>query len=153
MNDHVNPRAVIGGNEPPLAERLEIDEAALKAEVEAIAARANELPRKPEGVTEEILAKIGAVVRDAEALEKRAEKRRVEVKAPWLEATQTIDGFYNGLGGRMSRISVAYTKFARDVREQRRQAEAARQAEEQRKAPGRKPGIRTAGAGAGFRLV
>lgn len=134
MNELVNPRAVLGDNSPPLSERLEIDEADLKAAAEAIAQRANELPRKVEGVTDEVLAVIGAVVRDAEAQSKTIEKRRVVVKRPWLEAAQTVDTFFGSISGRMDRIATAYTKFARDVRDDRRRVEAARHAEEQRKA-------------------
>ncbi len=134
MNDHVNPRAVIGGNEPPLAERLAIDEAALLADVQALADRANALPRKLKDETAEadILA-IGGVVRDAIALAKRVEARRVEVKAPWLEGGQTVDGFYRTPAQRLTTISTAFQKLIGDWREEKRREEARKAAEEARK--------------------
>src|SRR5206468_1397555 len=85
MNDHVNPRAVAGGNNPPLAERIAMEAAPLKAEVEALAARANALPKTVDDMTAEKVALVAPVAKDANDLVKRIEKQRVEVKQPFLD--------------------------------------------------------------------
>ena len=134
MNAQTNPRAVMGANDPPLADRLAMDEADTLLAVQAIADRANVLPRKLTAETADAdIAAIGEVVRDAGALAKKIERRRVEVKQPWLDGQRTVDGFFHPLDGRLSTIVTAFTRVVTDFREEQRRAAAKIAAEEARK--------------------
>lgn len=133
MNEAVNPREVIGGNEPPLSEQLKLSEEALAARVEALAERANKLPRKlVDATADSDIAEIGAVVRDASALSREVEKRRVAVKQPYLEAGQTVDEFFKAMSGRMDRVAKAFTDLVAKYREEKRLAEAKAKVEAER---------------------
>lgn len=90
--DGINPRAVIGGNEPPLADRLALEHAALvkeATEAEAMVpadlrAIANE---EEAGAYTETAADIKALIEKADAAFE-AEKK------PWREGGKTVDDFF-----------------------------------------------------------
>lgn len=144
MNEAVNPRAIMGGNSPPLAELLAIEEAGLVAEVEAIALRANDLRAKVKEASPDDASaafredsphfvEAAGLIRDASALSKRVEARRVEVKAPWLQGEKTVDGFFGPHRDRAGKIAEVYEKALRDAREKVRQEAARLAAEEARR--------------------
>ena len=124
MNVPLDPRLTIGANHPPLAERLSIEEAELGAAVEAVATRANLLPRVIALGAADTVAEIGLVVRDALALARRVEARRVEVKAPYFEAGTTIDAHFKALHKRAAAIAEAFTQIVSAHRAETRAHEA-----------------------------
>lgn len=93
MDTAINPRAVIGGNEPPLADRLAIDHAELlkiaaeKADLVPATIRPIETDEEA-GAYTDTAAAIKAVIKEADAAFK------VE-KQPWLNGGKTVDGFFS----------------------------------------------------------
>ena len=130
-----NPRAIVGGNKPPLAEVLADQFAELTGEIEGIAALASDAPKKIE--TDTAFGKIGDIVKEARKLTKRLDDARDTEQRPHLEAKRTIDGFFKGHMERLSRIADvlqeradAYTQAKAAAARREREAEARRQAEE-----------------------
>lgn len=98
MSDSINPRAVIGNNEPPLAD-------ALVEETAEIANRADDLVAGAEraAVTDEEGAKratlLGGMIKDHLKVIDAAREIR---KKPYLEAGRAVDAHFNGLAGRLA---------------------------------------------------
>jgi hypothetical protein len=112
-----NPRAQMGGNNPPLSEILADTNKALITEIDPIAARANALIAKiKEGggiiANEEQLGVVAEVVTDAKALAKRFENRRVEEKEPHLQACRDVDGFFATFKERLGRIDAVFVDLS-----------------------------------------
>jgi hypothetical protein len=135
-NDDINPREMIGGNNPPLSERLPIQEAELVSAVQALADRAGQLPRKLEDATAQAdIATIGAVIRDADALARRIEKRREVVVRPYIDAENDVNNYFKrDIGARVSRISAVFTALVAAYNEEARQRAAKLAAENERRA-------------------
>lgn len=90
--DGVNPRAVIGGNEPPLADRLAITHAALLKEADATATY---VPADLRPIADEDEA--GAYTDTAAAIKDLIEKADAAFEAekkPWREGGKTVDDFF-----------------------------------------------------------
>jgi len=114
-----NPRAVIGGNEPPLEERIgaEFREALLgeRADfmvlLDQLLGKVNPDLEKPEDLgsvhrarcdSEENLGKCGELVKRLRACETLVTSVHVAVKKPYLDAGRLVDGEKNALIGRIS---------------------------------------------------
>lgn len=131
--DTLNPRAVIGGNEPPLKERLEIDHAALLHRAAEAAALVPMTLRPIESDDEasaytDTAADIKAVIVDADAVFKRE-------KAPWLAGGRTVEDFFafrKTLQAAVDRVTAALNQRQRAILEAARKA-AAEEAERARK--------------------
>jgi len=100
-----NPRAVIGGNEPPpsdLAEILRERNQHLFLAVDPIAARANLQPQ--EITTDEQNFALGEVIKDAGIALRGLEAVRVTEKAPYLAACRTVDETFKVGTSRLEKI-------------------------------------------------
>lgn len=92
MDTVINPRAVAGNNEPPLADRLAIDHAELlklaaeKADLVPATIRPIETDEEA-GAYTDTAAEIKAVIKEADAAFK------VE-KQPWLDGGRTVETFF-----------------------------------------------------------
>lgn len=126
MDTVINPRAVAGNNEPPLAERLAIDHADLvKRSTEAAALvpetiRAIETDDEAAAYTD-TAADIKAVIADADAA-------FTTEKAPWLTGGRTVDDFFafrKTLGAAVKRVTGALDTRANAILAAQRKAEAA----------------------------
>lgn len=125
----------IGGNAPPLSERLALDHAELVREAEEAAAlvppelRAIASDEEAEAFTD-TAATIKGILAQADAAFK------VE-KAPWLEGARTVDGFFNAvrdpLKAAAGRVVAALNARANAILAAQRKAEA-EEAERARKA-------------------
>jgi hypothetical protein len=134
MND-THDAAGIGHNSPPpttIGERLAVNYSTLIETVEAIAQRANVAPRKIE--SDEDLDVICALVKDASALFRQAEKYRETEKAEYLRAGQQVDAWFRAQKDRLDRIASVFQGIADAHAEALRQAELLRQADERRRA-------------------
>lgn len=136
-----NERAVIGGNNPPIADALAIQYKDLIAKIEPIAARANALPRKVDN--DEQLGVVGALVVDANELSKKLENHRKTEKQPHLDAGRDVDAFFNPLVDRLDRIADTFEEISSSYQREKiaaerraREAEALklREAEEKKRA-------------------
>lgn len=132
-----------GHNNPPsLLEVLSENNVELTRGIEELAERANALPRSVKN--DEALDKVSVVYKDARAMLKRIDARRVEEKEPHLKASRDIDGFFKGLAERVDRIAKTFGQIADDyvrqkAAEEKRKAEAeARKAREAEEAARRK---------------
>ncbi len=124
-----NPRAVIGGNNPPsIAAVLAEKQASLVAEVEAIAEDANGLPKKIED--DEKAGDVAKVVKDARALGKRVDEIRKKENEPHSDAIKATNTFFNLLADRLTRIGDALTERLDTRRREVVAAERRRLAEE-----------------------
>ncbi len=143
--EDINPRAQMGGNNPPLLETLADTNKALIGEIDPIALRANKLStdiKAADGVIkdEDQLGIVAELVTDTIALSKRIEARRVVEKEPYLTAGREVDGFFATFKERLGRIeqvfadlSTAYQRKKAADERARAEAEAARlRAEEER---------------------
>ena len=124
-----NPRAVMGGNLPPeptLPEKLGVQHAATMAEVDALAVKANALPKT---IKDEVqLGKLGDVVKAARGLTKKLDDARKTAVEPHLAAQRETNAFFAVSTDRLKRISDALndraTDYQREVEaEKRRKAE------------------------------
>lgn len=133
MSEADNPRAVMGGNHPPeetpktLPELLAERSAGVLAEIEAIAKRAGELPKKIKAEAD--LHAVGQVVIDAKKMSKRLVADKAEEKKPHLEANKAIEAFFKvhieRLDALMERLEQRATDYQEEVEaEARRVAEA-----------------------------
>ncbi|MCX5495415.1 hypothetical protein OSH11_11915 [Kaistia dalseonensis] len=130
-----NPREHAGANNPPLADRLALDHAELFAEVERLAARANEAPRKIiDEATGEAVAKIR---KDAAAFFKQVDTIRTDEKDPHLQAGRTVDDFFRPLLERSEKMRKFFVGVEDDrarelaAEERRRREEALRKLREE----------------------
>lgn len=91
--DGMNPRAVIGGNEPPLADRLALTHAALIKEADDTAALVPADLRAIENEDEAgAYTETAAAIKDL--IEKADEAFEIE-KKPWRDGGKTVDDFFN----------------------------------------------------------
>lgn len=106
MSDHAdNPRAVVGGNNPPeptLVEKMTEAAAPLVKELDALAEKANALPKTVKSDEENL--EVGAVVKEARSISKRVEALRVEIKAPIIQAGKDVEAFFGVPADRLKRI-------------------------------------------------
>lgn len=124
-----NPRAVMGGNLPPsptLAEVLAEQHAGTVAEVDALALKADALPK---AVKDEVqLGRVGDVVKAARALTKKLEDARKIANDPHLTAQRETNAFFAVSTERLKRIADKLSARATDYQleveaERRRKAE------------------------------
>lgn len=124
-----NPRAVVGGNNPPsLTEVLAERHKALFELVEPLAVRANKLPKTI--ATEEENFDFGEVIKDASAAFRKIEDTRVAEKDPFLKAGREVDDLFRGPKERLDKIVKALSDRA-DAYAHQKKLEARRQAEEE----------------------
>lgn len=134
-----NPREVIGGNKPPIAEVLVEQYAALSIEVEKIALRANNGPKAIKNDAD--LEKVADLVKATTQLNRRVDDARKTEKQPYLDAGRDVDAFFKSWADRLDRIKASFERIATDyqrekaARERREREEAAARirAEEERK--------------------
>lgn len=130
-----NPRERIGMNNPPIAERLAIDHADLLEEVERLAARANEAPRRIASETDAEIVK--QVNRDAAALWKKVDGVREVEKEPFLRGGNEVQAFFKPALDRADKIKKFFQGVADDhartvaAEERRRRDEEARKLREE----------------------
>lgn len=136
MDTFVNPRAVIGGNQPPLADRLKADHSdLLKRATEAgdlvpDQLRAIESDDEADAYTATAVT-IKGVIADAD-------KAFTPEKEPWLTGGRVVDDFFafrKGLKAKADKVAVAINlwqnkKLAEQRRAEAEAAEAARKAAE-----------------------
>lgn len=123
-----NPRAVAGGNNPPpLREILAEKHAEIAVSIDGLADRANSAPK--EIATDADLGRVGDIVKDARALNKRIDKVRDDEGRPHLEAKREIDAFFKGHMERLDRVAATLQKRA-DQYQAAKAAEARRVAED-----------------------
>lgn len=91
MDTLVNPRAVIGGNEPPLSERLGLDHADLLKRATEAAGKVAETPRAD---TERQVAALTEQAKGLKELLSEADAAFTAAKAPWLAGGRTVDDFF-----------------------------------------------------------
>lgn len=148
----INPRAVIGGNEPPVEERIamEFRDALLseRPDFETLMANAIAAVDRAEVVDDETLGKAGDLDKILRASEALISETHKAVKEPYLTAGRACDTQKNALIGKITparaalrdkmnefmakREAARRAEEARIAAEQRRQAEEAAEAERQR---------------------
>ncbi|PZU95492.1 MAG: hypothetical protein DI527_00350 [Chelatococcus sp.] len=122
MSDEENPRAVIGGNNPPddrpqtTEQKLAAKYAARGAEIERIAKAANEAPKKVR--SEDDLIAVGTVVTDAKKIAKRLKTDKAEEKEPHIDANKQIEAFFGAWDLRLDRIAKSLTDRASAYQEE-----------------------------------
>ena len=115
-------------NNPPIADRLAVDHTDLLAQVDALAARANEAPRAIKNAEDQ--ATVAHLVSDARALRSRVDKTRMAEKEPYLSGGRAVDGFFKAPIERTDRIGDAFQRIA-DEHARQVAAEARRKAEDE----------------------
>lgn len=126
MDTAINPRAVIGDNEPPLSERLAIDHAALVKEATEAAALVPETIRAIE--TDEEAAIYTDTAADIKKVIVAADASFEIEKKPWREGAKAVDDFFafrKTLEAAVKRLTGALDNRANLLLAQRRKAEAA----------------------------
>lgn len=124
-----NPRAVVGGNNPPsLTELLADRHKALFDLVEPLAARANKLPKTI--ATEEENFDFGKVIMDASEAFRKLEDARVAEKDPFLKAGREVDDLFRGPKDRLDKLVKGLSARA-DAYAHQKKLEARRRAEEE----------------------
>lgn len=92
MTDGSNPRAVIGGNEPPLADRLALEHTALLKEATEAEAL---VPVDLRAIaSEEEAGAYTETAADIKALIEKADAAFEAEKKPWREGGKTVDDFF-----------------------------------------------------------
>jgi hypothetical protein len=146
--------AGLGHNNPPadppltLLEKLPIDHRKTIDRVEALAKKANDVKalvdaaEKPDadggiaGLNDEIVEKMVEVGKEATKLDREVDDERKDTTKPLRDDVDTINGFFNTMLGRTSRIKTAFSEkvdtyiTAKQDEERRQAAERARIAEE-----------------------
>lgn len=135
-----NPRAVVGANVPPIAERLALQYAEQLAAAEAIAARANAAPRTIE--TDEQHEEIAKLIKDARGSSKTLESHRKSEKDPYLKQAGEVDGVFVTPRDRMDKIVTAMNQRVTAFLQAKEAAERARREEEARAAREREAAAR-----------
>lgn len=131
-----NPRAVIGGNNPPpLAAILEEKSAGIRDEVAKLASMANRWPKTEAGAlmkieTEEDLEAAADLVKSARTIAKRATEMRVAEKQPFLDGGREVDAFFGAITARLDRIGGAFQALANTFANERAAAERRRREDE-----------------------
>lgn len=124
-----------GDNKPPLKERLALDYQSLVDQAQAVAERANALPKVI--ASDADLGPIGGVVKDARRLKSDAEAAHKTEKAPHLQAGRDVDAFFAIVTDRMKRVIDALEERAtiwqraKEAEERRRREEEARKLREE----------------------
>ena len=126
-----NPRAVIGGNNPPLGEVLADRYAPVLAEISLLADQANALPAKVDSDTAQ--ANVGKVVIAARNLRDKLETNRRQEKEPFLTSGRIVDGYFGEHTERLENM-MARLQARADAYAERKAAEAAALLAEQRRA-------------------
>ena len=136
-----NPRASIGGNNPPSLEELLAEKAAsLVAEMNKIGVEAKGAPEVVK--TEDDLDKVGNIIVRANKVVRSLEEMRKFEKQPFLDGGRTVDGFFKTHLDKLAKtISIldrranVYTqeKLAAERRRREAEAEALRQEEQRRR--------------------
>jgi hypothetical protein len=125
MDTLTNPRAVIGGNEPPLADRLALDHAELlRLAAEAAALVPAEL--RPIADDEEAAAFTDTAA-DIKGIIAQADAAFTVEKAPWLAGGRAVDDFFafrKDLAAAVKRVTAALNARADAIRAAVRRAEA-----------------------------
>lgn len=142
MTDDINPRALIGGNNPPIEDMLTGTQADLLARIAPIADRATKAADdmrpakgKPPVITsDEQLGNVAAVAVDAKSLFGDLEAARKKEKQPYWDAGQAVDAFFKEHKDRMSRITDVFETLASDYQRAKIARERAEAAERERKA-------------------
>lgn len=128
-----NPRAVMGGNRPPSMRQILTEKhAAILAEVEDIAGRASDAPKKI--ASEEDIGKVGDIVKASRLLVKNLDTARKEEKEPHLTAGREIDGFFGAQAERLDRVTRVLQQRADEFQRERAAEERRKREEEARKA-------------------
>lgn len=136
MDTLINPRAVAGDNQPPLAERLAADHADLKKRADEAAELVTEQLRAIESDEEaDAYTETAKTIKDVIA---DADKAFTPEKEPWLTGGRVVDdffGFRKGLKSKVDKVAVAINlwqnkKLAEQRRAEAEAAEAARKAAE-----------------------
>lgn len=103
--EEANPRAIIGGNQPPLAERLPADYESIVSKVGLILEGAIE--RTP-AITDEALAKRASdFLGQIDSWKKHVETKFEAEKEPWRVGGRIVDTFFNELRARLNRADSA----------------------------------------------
>lgn len=135
LDTPADPRLRIGGNQPPLAD-------VLKEETAALIARKDELlgavGRVPEAITDETTAgRVADLIRLMLKCKQQAQKDHRARKEPFLEGGRLVDGAYKAITDPLDRaksgVEAKLTVYQRAVAEEERrarEAEARRQTEE-----------------------
>jgi len=124
--------ASVGHNNPPsLREVLAENYASLSGEVEAIASKANDAPKKV--ASEEDLTAVGDIVKDVRQLTKRIDQARVSEKEPYLQGGRDVDAFFKVLTERLDRITKALESRATEYQREKAAEERRRREEEARR--------------------
>jgi DNA repair exonuclease SbcCD ATPase subunit len=126
-----NPRASLGGNQPPSFEQqMEEENAALTDEMAELELELRRLPGNPQSDAD--VAVINDWVTRRRDLAKRLEAKRVVVKAPALERCTAIDGWFGAIRRQLlekaadvEKRSGPYLLARQKAEEERRRAEAA----------------------------
>jgi len=127
----------IGHNSPPtdaeiLAEKLATKHKPVVAEVDALAARANLLPKTLR--TEADMEAASQIVRDARAMEKRVETIRKDDQQPFTDALEVVRSFFRPHADRVDRIKSGVQLRADEYTAEKAAAAKRAAAEEARKA-------------------
>jgi len=129
MTAATNPRAVLGGNNPPpLSEILQEKYEGLSGSVADLALSAEAAPREIK--TDGDLDRTAVVVKDAKQMLKRIDGFRVAEKEPFLQSGRDVDSFFKLLSERVNRIADVLSRRADDYN-RKKLAEARRRAEEE----------------------
>lgn len=119
--------AGIGHNKPPVAEILGDAHKDMTARLEAIAARANEMPRTIDD--ESGVELIAAIVKDSREIAKAIDKTRLSENEPLRAQIKEVDGFFRPMEARATRIKDAaeaiLTDYNRRLEAERRRMAAA----------------------------
>lgn len=151
MSEATNPRAVVGGNEPPLAPpdkiaaALELEHAELLTEAAGLESGSYALPEQP--ANDEESAQVTDYVVRVKKVAKRLEDARTEAGRPYLEAGRNINALFadfhgplvakkEGLADRLTQRVTIYSnaKMEREAAERReRERQERERAEAQRR--------------------
>lgn len=127
-----NPRAVLGGNEPPLAERLSIDHEALAASAREAAELVPDAIRAVQ--SDEEAGEYAETAKTLKTVAANIEAARKREKDDILKAGRTIDGFFAGLAdpvkAKADKIIGEINRFQRAKLDAERKAQAEREAAE-----------------------
>lgn len=127
-----NPRAVIGGNRPPLRDLL----AESHGDLLRRAAQLNDaLARAPETVTDdETQGKMGDYIKAIGACVRAVDTARETEKRPFLDAGREVDGFFKQFTDSLAKTKAAVERRVTVYLNEKAAAEKRRRAEEERQA-------------------
>jgi hypothetical protein len=142
-----NPRAVIGGNEPPLEARIAAEfrdallteRADFMALLDQLLGKVNADPEKPEDLgsvhrakcdSDETLGRCGELVKRLRACEGLVSAAHVVVKKPYLDAGRVVDAEKNALVARIGNGRSAVQRLMDDYADEQLKLRRAREAEE-----------------------